>query len=257
MVQKDKKRSIAGSRQPAVAVFAVAAILALPSVLIAESAASKNAKGNRLFAEGKFEEAEKAYLEAQVKNPGKPEILYNLGNALIKQKKYEQGIQSLRQSLDRGDKDTKENSWYNTGNALYSMGRFKESAEAYIQALKLKPTDGDAKHNLELALKKLKQQQAQADSNQRKPNPDKSGREQASSGDAGETPQQNKEASSGNRDKQNRESRSQMQQEARREGSISKEQALQILDALLNQEREQQRKMLEGRAERKANEKDW
>jgi hypothetical protein len=38
------------------------------------------------------------------------------------------------------------------------MGRFKESAEAYIQALKLKPTDGDAKHNLELALKKLKQQ---------------------------------------------------------------------------------------------------
>jgi hypothetical protein len=48
-----------------------------------------------------------------------------------------------------------------------------------------------------------------------------------------------------------------MQQEARREGSISKEQALQILDALLNQEREQQRKMLEGRAERKANEKDW
>jgi hypothetical protein len=54
MVQKDKKQSIAGSRRPAVAVFAAAAILALPSVLIAESAASKNAKGNRLFAEGKI-----------------------------------------------------------------------------------------------------------------------------------------------------------------------------------------------------------
>ncbi len=254
MVRKDKKRSIVVRRHAAA--FAAAALLAVPSILMADSVASKNAKGNRLFAEGKFEEAEKAYLEAQVKNPGKPEILYNLGNSLIKQKKYEQGLQSLRQSIDKGDKETKEKSWYNTGNALYSMGRFKESAEAYIQALRLNPADGDAKHNLELALMKLKQQ-PQADSSRRKPNPDTSTREQASPGNDNERPQQNKQASSGNRNKQNGDPRSQRQQEARREGSISREQALQILDAVLSQEREQQRKMLEGRARREANEKDW
>jgi len=50
---------------------------------------------------GKYEDAEKAYVEAQVKSPGKPEVLYNLGNALIKQKKYDQGLQSLRQSMDK------------------------------------------------------------------------------------------------------------------------------------------------------------
>jgi len=258
MVREDQKQSIVGSRRSAAAVFAAAVILAVPSLLIADSAASKNAKGNRLFAEGKFEEAEKAYLEAQVKNPGKPEILYNLGNSLIRQKKFEQGIQSLRQSADKGNAALKENGWYNTGNALYSMGRFKESAEAYIQALKLNPSDGDAKHNLELALMKLKQQQqAQADSNQRKPNPDKSDQAQASSGNDSKRQPQNEQASSGNRNKQNREPQSQRPQQARREGSISKEQALQILDAVQSQEREQQRKLLEGRARRKANEKDW
>ena len=97
-----------------------------------------------------------------MKNPGKPEVLYNLGNSLIKQKKYDQGIQSLRQSANKGDKAIRENSWYNTGNALFETGRFKDSAEAFVQALKLDPSDNDAKHNLELALLKLKEQQQSA-----------------------------------------------------------------------------------------------
>jgi len=226
-----------------VAIYAAAVIMAAPPGLIAESVASKNAKGNRLYIEGKFEEAEKAYLEAQVKNPGKPEILYNLGNSLIRQKNFEQGIQSLRQAINKGDKATKKNSWYNTGNAFYSMGRFKESANAYIQALKLDPLDGDAKHNLEMALMKLKQQQQnQADYNPNKRNQNRSNQDQPSPG---------------RRNEQNREPRSPMPQENPREGSISKEQALQILDAVQNQEREQQRKKLEGPALRKTNEKDW
>ncbi len=258
MAKKDEKRSAVGSRRSAVAAIVAVLSLAVPSGLMADSVASKNKQGNRLFAEGKYEEAEKAYLEAQVKNPGKPEVLYNLGNSLIKQKKHDQGIQWLRQSIEKGAKDTKENSWYNTGNALYSMGKFKESAEAYIHALKLNPMDSDAKHNLELALMKLKeQQQKQSDSSQRKQNQDKSDQAQASSGKDGRQQQQNEQASSGNRNEQNKQQPSQMPREARREGSISKEQAAQILDAVQNQEREQQRKLLEGRARLKTNEKDW
>ncbi len=101
-------------------------------------------------------------MDAQVKNPGKPEVLYNLGNSLIKQKKYSQGVQSLRQSANKGDKAIRENSWYNTGNALFEAGHFKDSAEAFVQSLKLDPSDKDAKHNLELALLKLKEQQQSA-----------------------------------------------------------------------------------------------
>jgi tetratricopeptide (TPR) repeat protein len=223
----------------------------------AQSPASRNKEGNRLFAQGRYEDAEKAYLDAQVKDPGKPEVLYNLGNSLIKQKKYDQGVQSLRQSIDKGDKGTKEKSWYNTGNALFSMGDFKNSTDAFIQALKLDPADGDAKHNLELALAQLKQQQSK--SNQKKQNPGNSNPDQSPSGKNGgqQQPVQKDQSQSGSRKEQNTPPKPKMSQEIQREGSISKEQATQILDAIQNQELEQQRKLIENRARRRADEKDW
>jgi len=258
MAQQIKKQSLVAGRQSLVSGLVVVAILMAPSVVLAESVASKNKAGNRLFNQGKYEDAEKAYLEAQVKNPGNPDILYNLGNSLIKQKKYAQGVQSLRQSIDKGKKETQKNSWYNTGNALYSAGNFKESADAYIQSLKLDPADSDAKHNLELALMKLQQQQqTQSGSKQKKQDSDKSKQDQASSGKEDQQQKQNEQTTPGNRNDQNQRQQSQAAQENRREGSISKEQANQILDAMRNQELEQQRKLLEGRARRKTNAKDW
>jgi Ca-activated chloride channel homolog len=235
-------------------------LLATASTLRAESVASKNKEGNRLFAQGKYEDAEKAYLDAQVKNPGRPEVLYNLGNALIKQNKYSQGIQSLLQSEEKGDKSLRENSWYNTGNALFSMGKFKESAEAYVQALKLDPADKDAKHNLELAMMRLKQQQQQkqSGSNRKQQNSQNSNKDQSSpdkDNSQQQTPKNQNE--SGSRKDQNSQAKQQTAPEVQREGAISKEQAAQILDAARNQEIEQQRKLLESRARQRANGKDW
>jgi Ca-activated chloride channel homolog len=233
-------------------------VLATASSLRAESVASKNKAGNRLFAQGKYEDAEKAYLDAQVKNPGRPEILYNLGNALIKQNKYNQGIQSLLQSEEKGGKSLRENSWYNTGNALFSMNKFKESAEAYVQALKLDPADKDAKHNLELAMMRLKQQQKQSGSNQKQQNSQNSNKDQSSSGkDSAQQQTPKNQNESGSRKDQNSQAKQQTPPEVQREGSISKEQAAQILDAARNQEIEQQRKLLESRARQRANGKDW
>jgi Ca-activated chloride channel homolog len=241
-------------------VVVTAMFLFAASNLWAESLASKNREGNRFFAKGKYEDAEKAYLDAQVKNPGRPEILYNLGNALIKQNKYGQGIQSLLQSEVKGDKRIRQNSWYNTGNALFSMSKFKESAEAYVQALKLDPADRDAKHNLELALMKLKQQQQkQPDSNQKQQNSQNSNKDPSSSGKENRQQQQTpkNQNESGSRKDQNNQAKQQKAPEIQREGSISKEQAAQILDAVRNQEIEQQRKLLESRAKQRANGKDW
>jgi tetratricopeptide (TPR) repeat protein len=222
----------------------------------AESLASKNEKGNRLFAQGRFEDAEKAYLEAQ-QNPGKPEILYNLGNSLIKQKKCDEGIQSLRQSMSTGNKRIKANSWYNAGNAFFSMNKFKDSAEAYTQALKLDPSDRDAKHNLELALLKSKQQESKQQDGNSKQNQD-GGR--SSSGNNKEDKQQ---ANTGDRKGSGspKEQKEPMKQasspNAMREGTINREQAMQILDAIQGRELETQRKLLERRTTQRTNKKDW
>lgn len=232
----------------------LSALLALLPAAHAESAASKNKEGNRLFAQGKYEDAEKAYLEAEMKNPGKPEVLYNLGNSLIKQKKFDQGVQTLHQSMGKGDKGIKENSWYNAGNAFFSIGKFEDSAEAFIQALRLDPTDKDAKHNLELALMKLKQQEQKRSS-------DKQDQQKSENSKPDQSPDVKKGMQPPDKQNQNSADKQQEQnkpsQSSRREGSFNKEQALQILDAIQNQERAEQRKLLERRARQEARGKDW
>ena len=262
MVKKDTSKPLVGSRQPAVCIglLAAFAMLTVFSELRAESLASKVREGNRLFAQGKYAEAETAYMDAQINNPGKPEVLYNLGNSLIKQKKYSQGVQSLRQSADKGDKAIRENSWYNTGNALFEAGRFKDSAEAFVQSLKLDPSDKDAKHNLELALLKLKEQQQSA-AKQSPNNSDNSKQDKSSSAEnSQQRPQQSKQESqkkSGGNTNQLDSAKQQESSKVQLPGSVSKEQAAQILDAVRAQELEQQRKLLEMRARRTGNGKDW
>jgi Ca-activated chloride channel family protein len=129
-------------------ILTMAMILVAATGSRADSLASKNKEGNFYFSQGKYSEAEKAYLDAQVKSPGKPEILYNLGNSLIKQEKYDQGIQALEQARERSEKELEENSWFNAGNALFLKGNYQDSAGAFMEALKLDPTDRDTKHNL-------------------------------------------------------------------------------------------------------------
>jgi Ca-activated chloride channel family protein len=221
-------------------------LLACPSALMADSLASENRKGNSLFAQGKYQDAGKVYLDAEVNHPGRPEILYNLGNSLIKQRKYDKAIQTLRQPIDKGDKETKQNSWYNAGNAYFLMGDYKDSSDAFIQALRLNPADKDAKHNLELALMKLKQQQSKPDQNSRNSqNPQQ---------DRRSTDKQN-QGNTGNQDQ--RGAGRQSARDFKNEGLISKEQAMQILDALKNQELQDQRMLYQHRAGQQAKTKDW
>jgi tetratricopeptide (TPR) repeat protein len=239
---------------------AAVSCLAFSPDVAAESLAAKNREGNRLFAQGKYEDAERTYMEAQVKNPGNSKVLYNLGNTLIKQKKFDQGIKSLRQSIDKGDKDLRENSWYNTGNAMFSAGRFRNAADAYIRALELDPSDTDAKHNLELALLKLKQQDKQSGASQGKQDSGNQERNRPSSGGEEKQPQkqsQKDSGESGNTKGEKTRPDSRQAPESQRPGSMSREQAVQILDAVQSQELEQQRKVLEALARRKANGKDW
>jgi len=238
-------------------ILAIAVILAGAPNSKAESLASKNKEGNRLYSQGKYDGAEKAYMDAQVKSPGRPEILYNLGNSLIKQQKYDQGIHALQQSRSKGDNRLKENSWFNTGNALFLRGNYKDSAEAFIQALKLDSADRDAKHNLEMALRKLKQQQQQkSNAGQKENNSENQNQSGAGKKDRQQSDNEGKE-NSGKSNEPNKYPMQDKNQANGRPSSISKEQALQILQAVEDRELAEQRKLLERRAVRKSNEKDW
>ncbi len=246
-----------------VTVFAVVLGALAPSAH-AETAASKNKQGNKLFEQGKYQEAEKAYLDAEIQSPGRPEILYNLGNTLVKQKKYEQAVQSLRQAIGKGDKKLEQSGWFNTGNVLYEMGNLKDAVQAYVQSLRIDPSDKDAKYNLEMALQKMKQQKQMGAGKDQKENPehseDSKQKQQSANNRPDSKQRENKEkqqTSPSQEQESNKPSNPQATQAEKREESLSKERALQILDALKNQELAEQRKLMEMKARRKTNARDW
>ncbi len=230
------------------------------SCAFADSVASKNRNGNRLFREGKFQEAEKAYVDAQLEAPGKPELLYNLGNALIKQKKYEPAVQSLRQAVGKAGRGLQANGWYNIGNANFEAGNLRDAAQAYIEALRINPSDREAKHNLELTLRRIQEQKQNASG--KSSNEDRrakgQGKEDSRTADNTKKDQKN-ESKPGAQGQQNKEQPQQQQAGAadRRDGSMSKERALQILDAMRDQELTDQRMLQEHQPRRKGSGRDW
>ncbi len=69
-------------------------------------------------------------------------------------KDYVASLETLNQI-----QDVNADTYYNRGNALAKLGRFKEALAAYKQALALKPEDEDVKYNYNLIKQLLKQQQ--------------------------------------------------------------------------------------------------
>jgi Ca-activated chloride channel homolog len=226
-----------------------------------ESIAAKNREGNKLFDQGKYAEAEKAYLDAQTQAPGRPELSYNMGNTRIQQKEYKDALKWLGQAMQKADKGLQQQTWYNAGNALYAMGNFQDAIQAYVQSLRLNPADRDAKHNLELSWRKLEeekkkqqnsQKQDQSQGDQKSPDKNQQGENQPK-------PKPDPEKGQGDQQKQDKSQSANPQatQADRQDGNFSRERALQILDALQNQELADQRKALERAARKKAAGKDW
>jgi Ca-activated chloride channel family protein len=127
------------------------------------------AEGNRLFKQGKFDDAIAKYGEALVDNPDSPLLNFNMGDANYKVGKYAEAMASY--SRVRGlDADSKRaaRTAYNVGNAQYRLGAAAEADKpedalkayamalaAYRRALGADPTDEDTKFNYEFVSKKL------------------------------------------------------------------------------------------------------
>jgi Ca-activated chloride channel family protein len=132
-------------------------------------------KGNREYEKNKFSESEILYRKAVDKNKQSPDALFNIGDALYKQNKFEDaGKQFVENANQIEDKNKKSAGLYNLGNSLLKANKVEESIEAYKNSLKLRPDSKEAKYNLGYAQELLKQQQEQKEKQQQdKKNQDK------------------------------------------------------------------------------------
>ncbi len=121
----------------------------------------KTEKGNRLYGEGAYEDALRSYTEAQVVAPEAPELHYDIGNVLFRQGDFEGASEAYRRSLLSVPPSLLSDATYNLGNALFRQEKYQDAVDAFRRTLERRPEDRDAKHNLELALRAIREQQQQ------------------------------------------------------------------------------------------------
>ena len=121
--------------------------------------------GIEAYKKGQYDRALKLFIEAQLENPEKPELLYNLGNAYYKTGDFESAYQHYLQALKSEDQSLRQKTQYNLGNTSFRKGQMEQAVKHYESALKLDPNDSQARQNLAF-VRKIMQQQPKSPSNQ-------------------------------------------------------------------------------------------
>ena len=149
------------SRSTSLLAALVGLVVVVPLVAEAQAGRPQVQEGNRLYEEGRFEEAHQKYLEALAASPESPVIRFNDGNALYQGTDYQRAMEAYQGAIETGDPALASAAWYNLGNALYRAQELEQSLEAYKQALRMNPSDPDSKHNLERVLEQMQEQEQQ------------------------------------------------------------------------------------------------
>jgi Ca-activated chloride channel homolog len=194
-------------------------------------------KGNREYDKSKYSDSEISYRKAVDKNKQSPDAVFNVGDALYKQNKFEEaGKQFLENTNQSADKVKKSAGLFNLGNSLLKANKIEESIDAYKNSLKLRPDNNEAKYNLSYAMDLLKRQQDQ----QKKQQQDKDKKDQNKDKDKNDqkNDQKNKDQQ---KDQNKNQDQSQQQQPQKQE--ISKDDAQRLLNSLANDEKNVQEKV--------------
>lgn len=115
-------------------------------------------RGAALYEKGDFAGAEYEFHNARILSPSDAAGNYNIGCARYKNRDYRGALEAFgaAAAADRGG--TRFEPHYNMGNSYFRLSDYKNAIASYEKALKIKPGDEDALHNLELARKKLEEE---------------------------------------------------------------------------------------------------
>ena len=209
-------------------------VLALSAGAVsAQKAERKNVReGNKLYESEKYTESEIAYRKSLEVNPRSTEGTYNLGNSLYKQGKFPEAAEQYQLIAGQGEKmvATPEGKarlsevYHNMGNIFMQNKDYGKAVEVYKQSLRLNPKDQQNDDKQENKDQKDDQQQQQ----QQQPQDDQ------------------------------KQDKAQEQQQSNEQ--MSKDNAQQMLDAFLQDEKDTQEKVKKAQMQqqqRRKTEKEW
>lgn len=224
-------------------------------------------KGNKLYADSLFEKAEIEYRKALELNPTSADAMYNLGNALFNQvpQAEDKGQEAMDQYAAAAkletDKARLAQIYHNLGTLMYVAQQYPQSVVAYKEALRNNPHDNETRYNLAKAMhmcKSQEQQQENQEQQQQEQQQEQQEQQQQEQQEQQQQEQQNQEQQNPEQQKQEQQQQNQQQAQENKE-QISKENAEQILNALMQDEKdiqEKQKKMMK-QQQGKTLEKDW
>lgn len=187
-------------------------------------------RGNRFFKDSVYVDAEVNYRKALEVNPKSTVSMFNLGNTLALQNKLQEAMeQYVGAAKIEKDKSNLAQIYHNMGVIFHSQKDYAKAVEAYKQSLRNNPKDDETRYNLALAQKQLQVQQQNQDQNQ-----DQNQKEQEKEQD-----KQNQ-----NQDQQkNQDQQQQPSQPEKKDNEMSKENAEQLLNSVMQDEKDVQDKV--------------
>ena len=124
-----------------------------------ESRNSEVEQGNAALQAGKAEDALAHYDKAIKKLPGEAGVHLDRGSALYALSRFDEARQEFLTATQGQDPAVKATAFRSLGNALSKLEKHEDAVEAYKHALALRPDDKAAKWNLEIALRKKKEEE--------------------------------------------------------------------------------------------------
>jgi len=201
-------------------------------------------QGNKLFRMGDYPNAEVSYRKTIEQNPKNPQAPFNLGNALMAQKKDSAAVAQF-ENASRLETNPlrKAQAFHNIGVICQTHKMYGEAIEAYKNALRLNPNDDETRYNLVLC-KHQKQKQDQQKQNQGQDKNDQKKDDQKKD-------EQQKDQNSDKQDDK--------KQQEQQKPQMSKENAEQLLNAAIQNEKQTQDKLKKAQQQpqRRANQKNW
>jgi tetratricopeptide (TPR) repeat protein len=193
--------------------------------------------GNRLYRDSMYTKAEVDYRKAIEANSRFPQAHFNLGNALLRQQKPKEAMQAYEQAVKvETNKGRLASIYHNMGVILQSQKQFGPAIECYKNALRRNPADNESRYNLVLCQHQLKNNPQQDQQNDNKENKD--GKD---------------------KNKKEDQQKQQQKQSQQNEENMSKENAEQLLNAAMQDEKDTQERIRKAMAKPRQRklEKQW
>lgn len=214
-------------------------IVLLILIMIASAAYSQNDRdyirsGNRLYRNKSFDKSEVEYRKAISVNAENPQAIYNLGCSMMMQQKDSVAIQQFeRASQLETNKLRRAKSNHNIGVILQNHKMYDKAIEAYKKALRDNPNDDETRYNLALCKKLMKNNPNNDNNKNNNQNKDKNEDKDKKDNKDNKDNDKDKDKNNDNKDQQNPPPQELM----------SKDNAEQLLNAAMQNEKQTQQRL--------------